>query len=211
MYPELEISLIQREASSYSVQLRLRNPQDEAEHRVDAGPVRFEIEELEALKLNQELYGKKLAGCLFSDIEVKQCFDKAKSMAQGIGQPLRLRLCIDRWSLDLHGLRWETLLDPDSGQSILTDKNLLFSRFLGSFDMRPVRLRAKGKLRVLVGVGSPNDLDQWSPNGESLQDIDHDTEIQMVKESLQGIEVVTTKDGRLTIDDRLSSVSWSIY
>jgi hypothetical protein len=190
-YPELEIGLHRRDAASYSVQVRFRDPNQEAEQRAEAYPVRFDVAELRNLEADTEAYGRLLGKNLLDLPELRSCLDKALTAAQSTERRLRIRLWIDRWSLDLHGLRWETMRDPQSDRSLLMDDCILFSRFLGSFDMRPVRLRAKSQLRALVVIANPADLEEWKPGGETLAPIDVEGELQRVTESLQDVSITT--------------------
>jgi hypothetical protein len=188
-YPELEIGLHRRDAASYAVQVRFRDPDQEAEQRAEAYPVRFDFEQLRELAVDPAAYGRQLGRNLLGQAEVRSCLDKARTVAQTSERRLRLRLCIDRWSLDLHGLRWETLRDPETDRSLLMDDNILFSRFLGSFDMRPVRLRSKTDLRALVAVANPSDLAQRKPGGRTLAAVDEAGELQRARDSLDGVAV----------------------
>ncbi len=86
-------------------------------------------------------------------------------------------------------MRWETLRDPETDRSLLMDDNILFSRHLGSFDMRPVRLRSKTALRALVAVANPSDLAQRKPGGRTLAPIDVAGEVQRARQSLGSIAV----------------------
>ena len=72
---------------------------------------------------------------------------------------------------------------------------------LGSFDMRPVRLRSKTALRALVAVANPSDLAQRKPGGRTLAPIDVAAELQRARESLGGIAVTELAgQQRVTLD-----------
>ncbi len=59
-YPELEIGLSRCDAASYAVQVRFRDPDQEAEQRVDVkDPVRFDFEQLRELAVDP----RATAGC----------------------------------------------------------------------------------------------------------------------------------------------------
>src|SRR6267378_3723094 len=154
-YLELEISLHRRDVASYKVELRFRDPDEQTEQRAEAFPVRFDMERLRELMIDPHEYGIELGRMLLGNADVRGCFEKARGAAQTTERRLRLRLCLDRWSADLHALRWETLCDPETRRRLAVDDNILFSRHLGSFDMRPVRLRAKTDLRTLIAVANP--------------------------------------------------------
>ncbi|YCM44596.1 CHAT domain-containing protein [Verrucomicrobiaceae bacterium 227] len=200
-YPELEIGLSRCEAASYSMALRFRDPSQEAELRAELEAVRFDFKALLELESQPKAYGELLGKALLGNGDVQAYLGKVRAVVEASGRPLRLRLSIDRWSLPLHSLRWETLRDPVSGRSLLMDERVLFSRFLGSFDMRPVQLRAKRDLRALVAVASPSDLAKWKPGGQELPEIDVKGELQRVRESLVGLNVTELGEGQpVTLD-----------
>jgi hypothetical protein len=187
--PEFEIGLHQRDTASYAVQMRFHDPTAAVDQRDEAYPVRFPLDELRACAANPTDYGLLLGRSLLGHDKVRSCLDRARAAVQTTERRLRLRLCIERWSSELHGLRWETLRDPQTGRSLLTDDNILFSRHLGSFDMRPVRLRSKTDLRALVAVANPSDLGDYRPGGRALAPIDVAAEVRRAREGLDGISV----------------------
>ncbi len=203
--PELEISLLQRDAASYAVQARLSDPDnDDADKRVEAYPVRFDFDRLLALTADSKAYGKLLFEFLFGQPQVRNVLDLARALAQnGPEGPrsLRLRLCIDRWSLPLHSQRWETLCDPASGRVLLTDDTIHFSRHLSSFDMRPVRLRSRTRLRALAAIANPSNLSAKKPNGRTLGALDVSGELARVRSVLTGMDVIALNDSaHVTLD-----------
>ena len=52
----------------------------------------------------------------------------ARTSAQVLSAPLRLRLMIGPSAPELHTLHWELLCDPQDGSPLSTSENLLFSR-----------------------------------------------------------------------------------
>src|SRR5262249_28581069 len=70
------------------------------------------------------------------------------------------------------------------------DGNVLFSRYLGSFDMRPVRLRAKADLKALVAIANPTEIARYQPGGRALAPIDVKAELARARGSLDSIIVV---------------------
>ncbi|MGZ3459111.1 MAG: hypothetical protein ACXU86_11485, partial [Archangium sp.] len=97
-----------------------------------------------------------------------EAFVRAREIAEMQKVPLRLRLFIEHGAADLHAIHWETLRAPEDGTSLLMDERLLFSRYLSSWDWRPVRTRSRGELRALVMIANPSDLAQWRPEGRIL-------------------------------------------
>jgi hypothetical protein len=195
-YLELEISLHRRDFASYKVELRFRDPNDEAEQRAEAFPVRFDLDRLRERIIDPGDYGVELGQMLLGNADVRVCFEKARGAAQASQRRLRLRLCLDRLSADLHALRWETLCEPVTRRRLALDDNLLFSRHLGSFDMRPVRLRVKSDLRTLIAVANPVDLEEWNPGHRALHPIDVPGELRRARERLPGIRQIEELEGR---------------
>ena len=192
-YPELEMNLHLRDTNSYAVEMRFRDltPGNEAEQRAEAYPIRFDFVKLAELAADSAAYGSLLGSSLLSHPDVRSCLDKARAVAQATEQRLRFRLGIERWSARLHGLRWETMRDPTTGRSLLTDDNILFSRYMGSFNMQPVRLRSKTQLRALVAVANPADLAKYQPEGRILAPIDVSAEIERASAGLSTMTVTT--------------------
>lgn len=178
---ELEINLLRRDTASYAAQVRLRTPDNDVERRAEAYPVRFNFEALNRLAADSQAYGVELGRGLFAPGPVRDCLKAALGGAARDAQPLRLRLCIDRWSLKLHRLRWETLRDPDDGLGLAATAKVWFSRHLNSFDMRPIRLRSQGRLRTLVAVAAPADLADYPIQGRSLATLDPKQEHDLIR------------------------------
>jgi hypothetical protein len=70
-YPELEINLVRRDTASYAVQLRFRAPDQQAEQRAEAYPVRFDFNRLQDAVLDAAAYGRLLGEALFAGPEVR--------------------------------------------------------------------------------------------------------------------------------------------
>ncbi len=160
-YTDLEIGLHRRDAERYQVELRFSRPDSDTDDRLARSGslfVRFDMARLHSLRLNPIEYGKILGESLFESQEFRAAFEKARTVAQSLEAPLRLRLFIGPNAPELHRLRWETLRGPQEGNCLFTDENLLFSRYLSSFDWRPVRLRPQAELRALVCIASPSDI-----------------------------------------------------
>jgi hypothetical protein len=191
MCSEVEIALRRRDKASYAVELRVRAPGDD--RRAEEYPIRFDLPALAQLAEDPKAYGQLLTQDLFTG-NVKDLWRDALNKIQasqdaGHVQPLRLRLWIDRWSFELHHLRWETLRDPGTGRSLVTDMKVWFSRHLSSPDKRPIRLRLKRtKLRAIVAAASPPDLANW---GRNLPPIDVGTVLQQAEKTIGHIEKLT--------------------
>jgi hypothetical protein len=187
-YADLEISLLNGEDSTYSADFRYIDPDSETDVRFQQGKsalARFDFHPLEELEYEPEAYGRLLSEGLFADPTLKNAFENARNRVRADpGKLLRFRLLISSDSPELHRLHWELLRDPQDGSPLCTDENLLFSRYLSSYDWRPVRLQPKGKLRALVVISNPADLAK-----NKLAPIDFNGEYQRAKQALGDIAV----------------------
>jgi hypothetical protein len=180
-FADLEIGLYRRDPDNHSVELRFRQPDDEAEPAPDRGVARFAFADLRRYLLQPDVYGQRLRESLCADPAVHKALDRALTAAEAADRTLRLRLMIDRSAPELHNVRWETLRDPRDDAWILTNPRVLFSRYLRSGDYRPVRLRPKGDLTALVVIANPNDVAQYV--------IDEDDEALAVNRTLAPMKV----------------------
>lgn len=188
-YADLEITLHRRDSVTCSVELRFALPRTDADNRLDVdGPLLAGIDpdELDALDDDTE-YGLALGQGLFGG-GVGNAFRTAVALSQSNGVRLRVRLVIGPSAVGLHRLRWETLRDPSDGTTLLTNENVLFSRYLGSLDWRPVGVRPRGDLRALAVVAAPSDLDTIDA-GVPLAPIDTDAELARAREGLAGLSL----------------------
>jgi hypothetical protein len=136
-----------------------------------------------------------LSQSLFADPAVQTVFAQARSQAQTLEVPLRLRLFIGPGTPELHSLRWETLRDPQDGSAFLTGERLLFSRYLSSLDWRPVRLRPQAALRALVVIANPSDVGTYQPGGRPLAALDVASELARAKTGFGNIPVTALASG----------------
>lgn len=155
---ELELSLERSGAGEgsdmFTLQLRVDHPGSDVEDRIAVRGLKIDRVELRARAHDPAAYGQLLTDILFASGDMRAAFGRAR----GAGR-LRVRLSFGPNAADLQDLRWETLRDPDRPDApLLTDPRILFSRYLSSFDWRPVRLRPRGRLRALVVVANPPGL-----------------------------------------------------
>ena len=162
---ELELGLHRQDASRYCVELQYRTPDDAAERAPVRGLASFDFGALAGE--DRGAYGLSLGTMLFADPAIADGYAKIRAVAQAGDATLRLRLLIGPSAPELHALKWELLCDPGTGRAMATDENVLFSRFLGSIDWRPVHLRPKGDLKALVVVANPSDLAGYRPGGRA--------------------------------------------
>jgi hypothetical protein len=186
-YADLEIGLHRSEVDTYGVDFRFSQPDSEADVRPGHGIAQIDIKSLQKLSPGSAEYGKSLTDSLFGDPLVLSAFTAALASAQTSGSVLRIRLLIGPSAPELHALYWETLLHPQTGASLCTDENILFSRYLSSLDWRPVHLRPKGDLSALIAVANPSNLSDY----QNLAAIDVDGETQRAQESLGPIKIAT--------------------
>lgn len=187
---DLEISLRRRDAVSWSVELRYTQPGNDVETELSPpGPYLAEIDPRRLDALDGEEYGRALSAGLFEH-GVGEAFRSAVATAQSAGAPLRVRLIIGSDAAVLHGLRWETLRDPDRDSTLLTNEDLLFSRFLSSQDWRPVGLRAREDLTGLAVVAGPTDLGSIDA-GRPLAPVRVEEELARAREGVDSLRLTT--------------------
>lgn len=172
---ELEFAVERGAGEAYTVQVRVSRPDSEAEDRLACDGVIFDRERLRELEPDAAGYGAGLTQMLFADRALRDAFVAARPAPR-----LRIRLSLGPGAADLHALRWETLRDPQVGSPLLSDQRILFSRYLGSFDWRPVRLRPRAELRALIVIANPTDLDDYG-----LARVDVSAELRRAAEALQ--------------------------
>jgi hypothetical protein len=150
-------------------------------------------------------YAELLTDGLFADPDVRQAFAVARTAASTAGTPLRVRLLIAPSAYELHRLRWEMLLDPETRTPLLMDGNVQFSRYLTSTDWRPVRLRMRNELRALIVISDPSDLAAYHDPSRPADDdgfapIDVAGELARARKGFAGIRTVElTEPGRATL------------
>ncbi len=174
-YADLEIGLHRRDGETWTVELRFNQPKNDADVRLSPGRQllgRFDFAQLQSLLYDDEAYGRLLSSGLFADPGVREAWAQARAAAGAQGLALRVRLFVGPSAPELHRLRWETLRDPDDDQPLLTNENILFSRYLSSLDWRPVSLRPRSELRALVMVANPVDLAAFGADGRRFAPVD---------------------------------------
>lgn len=201
-YTDLEIVLQRGEGGVCQAELRFSNPHSDAEVAPVWGPTAIDPEELLPLQGNPAEYGQRLTSQLFDDSGVRELFGRARVASETAGFGLRVRLTVGPSVPELQALRWELLNDPESKTPLATSEKILFSRFMLSQDWRPVRLRSKERLRALVAVAAPSDVEEYG-----LAAVNADGEIKRARASLADIEVgVVGREESLTLNrlvDRL--------
>lgn len=136
---ELELWLDRHRRESYAIQLRFRPAGSETEHATAPGTAAIDLRDLAAERLDHEAYGLKLAKGLLADEAIRRELDKALVLSQSSQVPLRIRAFISPSAPELHELRWETLQWDDG--PLLMRPDIFFSRYLTSYDWRPIKIR----------------------------------------------------------------------
>ncbi len=201
-FGELEIWLDRSAAGRYSIQLHFRQAGSEADRVLPAAPAVLKLGELAAESLDSAAYGQQL-NSIFSDKAVSKELDAVRAVCESAEVPLRMRLHIGPGAPELHRVRWETLADTRTGQPLLVQEQIHFSRYLTSHDWRPVKLRPRSELSALVAVASPSDLGQYP----ALAPIDASAVSERVKSSLAGIPATfLVGPGEATLDNILDAL-----
>ena len=167
---ELEIGLHRLDANRYSVELRSRPPDSDADMAPVRGTTTFDFQKVQLAEWDgAEAAGKALTERLFADPAVLDHYQQACTAAETAGAVLRVRLFIGPTAPELHALKWELLLDPRTGKPLATRERVLFSRYLSSHDWRPVKLRPQESLRALVAIANPSDLAEYQMTAVNVE------------------------------------------
>ena len=159
---DVEIGLHYSDSKHWRIELRF----DQQDSDTDLGPIiqtvpHLDVDDLRALSLDPVDYAQRLTQSLFSDAQIKEKFLAAKAVSASLDVPLRIRLFIGPSLPKLHDIRWEMLLDPETNAPLLMSERTLFSRYLGSFDWRPIRVRPRTTLTALVAIANPTGLHEY--------------------------------------------------
>lgn len=191
---DLEIGLHRHGEADWRAELRFSSSERGVigPDRLVSGPADLDMAGLDRLRHGGQsviqAYAQLLTNGLFSSETVRSEFVKARAATAQSGRLLRIRLLVAPSAPELHRLRWETLLDPGDGTALMTDSNVLFSRYLTSSDWRPVRMRLRAELRALVVVANPHDLDAYeSPDGRQMSAVAVDGELERARVGLAPI------------------------
>jgi hypothetical protein len=199
-YADLEIGLHRREGSTWRVEIRYSQQETDADiNPQGALTVDIDPDGLHELLDDEAEYGRVLGKALLGG-EVGDAYRQAVAAAQSQGVTLRVRLFVGPSATALHGLRWETMLDPRDSSRLLTDESIVFSRYLSSNDWRPVRLRPKSALRAVVVVSGPTDLDTFGV-GRVLAPVAVEEEAERAQEGLATLPTrVLASHGEVTAE-----------
>ncbi|MBV8901756.1 MAG: CHAT domain-containing protein [Verrucomicrobia bacterium] len=160
---DLELSIRKTEVDAYGVELRFyyeQDPEPDADPEEDAKITKIESEtilrgdpkSIGSAGPDPEQYAQGITDYFFQDAKLQSAFLSAVNLTRANGDLCRVRLFIGSTALELQALSWELLLKPDSRECLASSDQILFSRYLSSNDFRPVQLRPKARLRVLIAV-----------------------------------------------------------
>lgn len=175
---------IRRIAESYEVTLSHRDPGSQAEVAPVRGPAAFDPAQLLPLQNDPTAYGRRLAEQLFGAEAIQQRFAKVETAAETADAFLRVLIKLDPSAQELQSLRWELLCHPERGTPLGSSEKVLLSRFIVSSDWRPVRLRARTELDVLIAVAAP---DHGKLERMRLAPVDFEGESSRIREALGDI------------------------
>lgn len=183
----LEIGIYTRDTKRYSAELRFSSPGNETEVRTICNlPVFFDRDRFRAFELDDKAYGALLSESLFADSEFRTVFAEACASSQQSEMAVRMSLLIGPGALELHDLRWELLQHPITHECLATNQNILFSRYLTSYDWRKVSSSSRRNLKALVFIANPIDLEEYE-----LTAVNVEGELERSKEGLTGFSIET--------------------
>jgi hypothetical protein len=150
----------------------------------DSASATFDFASLQELTYDKDKYGRVLGDNLFKANGIGSGFKEARDEAALNELPLRVRLFVDPSALELHGLLWETIRDPEADVPLLMNENVLFSRYLTSVDWRRVGVRPNVGLRAVVLVANPSDVEDYHAEERPPPPIDVAAELEQARVGL---------------------------
>ena len=193
---ELEIGLHRNaDGQTWTVEMRCSLPKEDFDIRLVCPTPGANVGRLRDLVVNDEAYGRLVTDALFGHADLLQQFSEALTAAHVQNLPLRVRLFIGPTAADLHDLRWETLQNPDTHESLLTDERILFSRYLSSLDWRPVVVRPKAQIKAVVMIANPTGLERWRDGDRQLAPIDVQAELTRAMTALGRVKISALASG----------------
>lgn len=206
-YSDLEISLHRHDPSSYALEFRFNLPESDADVRLGLDKpclAQIDLIALDSLVHDPVAYGQALTNDFFADPTFQTAFAQVRASTQAVGATLRLRLLVGPSAPELHGIRWETLRDPQEDGPLFVGENLLFSRYLSSTSWQPVRLRPKANLRALVAIANPTNLTDYN-----LASIDIAGEVERAQQGLGQITIQVLANETTSTEKPLIEVLFS--
>lgn len=203
-YSELEI-VIQRDALD-GFQANARQRLDEGDAITPFQRIELDVHHPDLLGNDRLVIGRLLTAALLGPPVLYAAFIEARTRASHPGLPLRIRLRIDPGAAILHGLPWETMVDPQEPTvHLLRNDKCVFSRYLFATQFHLPRLRPKHEVRALVAVASPQGLaSQFAP-------IDVPYVVATAQQALHSVPVKTLyRVGEATLQNIMNIMSEDI-
>jgi hypothetical protein len=210
-YVDLEIGLFASNTNRYKVELRFTQPSNRTVPEPIQRAVRFNFNALLSATSDPAVYSQLLTKFLFKNQQILALFQKACTIAETLNTDLRLRLFIHSHASKLHDLRWETLLHPIDNSRLLTNERILFSRFLGSHNYRPIQLTSKDNLRALVVIANPTDIRNFVVGGQRLEEVNSEQVLDMIYKNLGNISInplfsTSESPGQATLENLIEKI-----
>ncbi|QDT50541.1 CHAT domain protein [Symmachiella dynata] len=187
----LEIGLNKWGDDSFAINLRLIESlaaADPVVQIVDQPISRLKRETYLDVQFSAEEYGKRLSEAIFSDDKALQMLGRARQAARNTNdKQLRVRLVLSPHMPFLHDLRWETLCDPSDAIPLFMRDDCLFSRYLPSTDFRYVSPRVDDRIRALVVVANPRNLDKYA--ARNFAPVNVEAEFERINKALKGVSI----------------------
>jgi hypothetical protein len=177
---DLELNLRRQRDGAYTASLHAHLPNHDALLAADAA-IDLDPTALLALSGDPHAYGQSLCEMLFLP-PLRAAWAQAMGYHQHRTDLIHVRLHLDPTADELHSLQWETLYAPDSDGPLALHERILFSRYLGSADLRDLQSASRPDLRALAVVANPEDLDTYH-----LAPVDVDGEITRARAALDDI------------------------
>ncbi|MBX0330026.1 SUMF1/EgtB/PvdO family nonheme iron enzyme [Oscillochloris sp. ZM17-4] len=178
---DLEFTIQGDDTGGYVADLRA----DLTNHRADLArrvPLALNQEALLALISVPDAYGAALSAMVFP-APLREAWRQALGFQQASsGEPFRVRLVLDDDDA-LHVIRWELLHDPIRHRPLACDELTLFSRYLGTADLRDVQAPERPELRIIIAAASPE--------GAAMPPIDTAQEAARIRSALGDLTVIT--------------------
>jgi len=201
---DLEIVLAWRDDQQcFELSIAFDDPADMGDRRrIWPEPIIIDTARLATLRHDAAAYGRALTDQLFAAEEMRDFQRRAKSWAKKQDVPLRVRLSIDPDApARMQAVRWEMLLDLDSGRPLALSTDVWFSRYLSGAGWDLIKPPRKHDLRALVVIASPTDLNMIASDAP-LAEIDVAAERCRAEAALSGIEhEMLASRGAATLDN----------